>query len=107
MPSKAIRAIAYDTARNELTVTFVRGPTYVYSLVPATLAEAFATSEAKGVFHNTQLRDRYPFRKAASPPRAKPSSLLDQLRASAADMSDEAGVPVGRADATPVKVGLP
>jgi hypothetical protein len=100
MPSKAIRAIAYDAARNELTVTFVRGPTYVYSLVPAALAEAFATSEAKGVFHNANVRDHYPFRKAMSPPRAKPSSLLDQLRASADMSADETGV-------APVKVGLP
>ena len=64
MPSKAIRSFAYDEARNELTVTFTTGRGYVYSLVPADVAAAFAASETPGRFHNERLRDRYPFRKA-------------------------------------------
>lgn len=79
MPSKAIRAVAYDPERNELTVTFVRGMTYVYSLVPAALAEAFAASPGKGAFHNEHLRDRYPFRKlrAEAPPSPALKAMLE------------------------------
>jgi hypothetical protein len=82
MASKAIRAFDYDEARNELTVTFTRGPTYVYSLVPPAVAAAFAASPSTGVFHNTHLRDRYPFRKIKAVVEESPGSLLEQLRAS-------------------------
>lgn len=61
--SRAIRSAAYDEARNELTVHFASGRGYVYSLVPADVAAAFAASTSQGRFHNEHLRDRYPFRK--------------------------------------------
>lgn len=82
MPSTAIRDIAYDEIRNELTVTFTTGKIYTYALVPASVAEAFRASRTKGNFFNDTIRDRYPFAKvsaAADPPVA---SLFDALRAS-------------------------
>ena len=72
--SRAIRSFAYDETRNELTVTFTTGRGYVYSLVPAEVAAAFAASESPGRFHNERLRDRYPFRKARD--LAPPSDTL-------------------------------
>jgi hypothetical protein len=83
MASKAIRAFDYDEARNELTVTFSRGPTYVYSLVPAAVATAFAASPSPGAFHNAHLRDRYPFRKVKAA--AGPSPALRDLLAASVD----------------------
>ena len=85
MASKAIRAFDYDEARNELTVTFTRGPTYVYWLVPAAVAAAFAASPSPGVFHNTHLRDRYPFRKVKAAPGPSSGALRELLAASVAD----------------------
>jgi lysyl-tRNA synthetase class 2 len=82
MASKAIRAFDYDEARNELTVTFTRGPTYVYSLVPAGVAAAFAASPSPGVFHNAELRDRYPFRKVKAMPGPSSGALRELLAAS-------------------------
>ena len=83
MASKAIRAFDYDASRNELTVTFSRGPTYVYSLVPAAVATAFAASPSPGVFHNAHLRDRYPFRKVKAA--TGPSRALRELLAASVD----------------------
>lgn len=82
MPSKAIRAHTYDETRNELTVTFIRGPTYVYSLVLPAVVAAFEASPSKGAFHNANIRDRYPFRKIKAVVEESPGSLLEQLRAS-------------------------
>jgi hypothetical protein len=85
MASKAIRAFDYDEARNELTVTFTRGPSYVYSLVPAAIATAFAASPSPGVFHNAHLRDRYPFRKVKAAPGPSSGALRELLAMSVAD----------------------
>jgi hypothetical protein len=92
MRSKAIRTFDYDESRNELTVTFTRGPTYVYSLVPAAVATAFAASPSPGAFHNAELRDRYPFRKVKAAPAVSSGALREMLAASVA---------AGGVDATP------
>jgi hypothetical protein len=81
MPSQVIRALAYDAERNELTVSFVSGRVYVYSLVPPAVFAALEATASKGAFFNQHVRDRYPFRKAKADG-AAPSSLLEQLRAS-------------------------
>lgn len=87
MPSRAIRSFAYDEIRNELTVSFPRGRSYVYSLVPAAVAEAFAASRAKGAFHNELIRDRYPFRRIKTD--ASPSSALRELLSASVEAGDE------------------
>ncbi len=75
MPSSVIRDFEYDPARYELTVNFVSGKVYVYSLVPAPVADAFAEAAAKGVYFNENVRDRFPFRKE----RAKQSESGERL----------------------------
>jgi hypothetical protein len=73
MPSSVIRAFDYDRQRNELTVTFVTGRIYVYSLVPPAVAAALRTSFSKGAFFNREIRNRYPAREitpAATAPAA-------------------------------------
>ena len=89
MPSRAIRSFAYDETRNELTVSFPRGRTYVYSLVPAGVAEAFAASPAKGAFHNEAIRERYPFRRVKADGAASASSALRELLSASVEAEDE------------------
>jgi hypothetical protein len=62
MPSSVIRSFDYASDRNELTVTFVTGRVYVYSLVPPAVAEALRASFSKGAFFNREIRNRYPVR---------------------------------------------
>jgi lysyl-tRNA synthetase class 2 len=81
VPSSVIRDISYDPARNELTVALTTDKTYVYSLVPAAVAEAFAAATGKGAFFNEHIRDRFPFRKERATP-AEHDSLREALRRS-------------------------
>jgi hypothetical protein len=90
MPSRAIRSFAYDETRNELRVSFPRGRTYVYSLVPAGVAEAFAASHSKGAFHNELIRDRYPFRRVKADAAASASSALRELLSASVEAGDDA-----------------
>ncbi len=80
MPSRAIRSFDYDAERHELTITFERGRTYVYSLVPAAVAVAFLAAPSKGAFHNIRIRDRYPYRRLKTTSASVP--LRDALVAS-------------------------
>lgn len=96
MPSKAIRAFAYDETRNELTVSFPRGRIYVYSLVPAAVAAAFAETPAKGAFHNEHIRDRYPFRRIKADAAASASSALRELLAASVEAEDDETKAAGR-----------
>jgi hypothetical protein len=84
MPSSVIRDIAYDSERTELKVSFVSGKVYIYALVPAAVAAALANADAKGVYFNAHVRDRYPFRKARAPApgEADRASLHAALKAS-------------------------
>ena len=82
MPSRAIRATAYDESRNELTVTFVSGRAYIYALVPPDVAAALKAAASQGAFVNAHIRDRYPHRPAKVEPRTAASSLRDALLAS-------------------------
>jgi hypothetical protein len=89
MPSRAIRAFVYDETRNELTVGFPRGRTYLYSLVPAAVAEAFAASPTKGAFHNELIRDRYPFRRIKPDAAASASFALRELLSASVEAEGE------------------
>jgi lysyl-tRNA synthetase class 2 len=85
MPSGVIRDSTYDAGRHELTVRFAGGRAYIYSLVPAAVADALAGAPSKGAYFNAHIRDRYPFRKVAASVAAetpKRPSLLAALKAS-------------------------
>jgi hypothetical protein len=62
MPSSVIRRFVYDQSESRLWVEFTTGRKYVYSDVPADVAEAFRAAFAKGIYFNTRIRDRFPFR---------------------------------------------
>jgi hypothetical protein len=62
MPSSVIRRFVYDQTEAALWVEFTTGRRYVYSDVPAEVAEAFRGAFAKGVYFNTRIRDRFPHR---------------------------------------------
>jgi lysyl-tRNA synthetase class 2 len=62
MPSTVIRRFFYDETDHALWVEFVSGRRYVYSGVPHEVAETFRTAFSKGVYFNTRIRDRYPYR---------------------------------------------
>ena len=62
MPSTVIRRFVYDQTAGDLWVEFTTGRRYVYSDVPAEVADAFRSAFAKGIYFNTRIRDRYPYR---------------------------------------------
>ena len=66
MPSSVIRAFDYDPARNELTVTFVTGRVYIYSLVPPAVIAEMQRAFSKGAFFNREIRNKYPSRELAA-----------------------------------------
>ena len=61
--SAAIREIDYDARRSRLRVTFVSGERYAYDNVPAKAHRAFIEAESKGRFFQSEIRDRYPYRR--------------------------------------------
>lgn len=62
MPSSVIRRFAYCPDSSELWVEFTTGRRYVYSDVPREVADTFRSAFAKGVYFNTRIRDRFPYR---------------------------------------------
>lgn len=62
MPSSVIRRFVYCPDNSELWVEFTTGRRYVYSEVPEEVANTFRSAFAKGVYFNTRIRDRYPYR---------------------------------------------
>jgi lysyl-tRNA synthetase class 2 len=88
MPSTVIRDFSYDEARNELTVNFRSSKVYVYTLVPPSVAAAFASAPSPGAFFNETIRDRYGWRQAKVEARREKEpgmSLRDALKASRED----------------------
>lgn len=61
MPSKVIRAFAYDAPSRTLAVTFTSGRRYRFHEVPAETFEAMRAAFAKGEFFNKAVRGRYRF----------------------------------------------
>ncbi len=51
-------------ARNELTIRFVDGGTYVYGMVPRSVFDALLDADSPGGFVNQQVKPRYPVRSA-------------------------------------------
>jgi hypothetical protein len=62
MPSSVISRFVYDQNERQLWVEFTTGRRYVYSEVPDEVASAFRSAFAKGVYFNTRIRDRFPYR---------------------------------------------
>lgn len=86
MATPAIRDFSYDEARNELTVQFSTGRTYVYMLVPPQVFTAMTAVPSKGGYHNTHIKDRYPFRKVrGDDAQMEKPSLRDALLRSAGE----------------------
>jgi hypothetical protein len=67
MPSTVIRRFVYDSDREELWVEFVTGRRYVYEGVPESVASTFRSAFAKGVYFNSRIRDRFPYREVVHP----------------------------------------
>jgi hypothetical protein len=65
MPSSVIRRFAYCPDSGDLWVEFTTGRRYVYSDVPEEVANTFRSAFAKGVYFNTRIRDRYPYREVS------------------------------------------
>jgi KTSC domain len=65
MPSKVIRAFRYEPTKAELHVEFQSGRRYVYQDVPEEMYRAMQAAFSKGVFFNTNIRDRFVFTEAA------------------------------------------
>ena len=65
MPSHVIRRFVYDQTAGNLWVEFMTGRKYVYSDVPQEVADAFRSAFSKGIYFNTRIRDRFPFREVA------------------------------------------
>lgn len=89
MPSVVIRSFEYDSARNELTVSFRTGKVYIYTLVPPSVAAAMRAALSKGAYFNENIRDKYHHRQTQGDvPRVTTTdgrSLLDILKASTDD----------------------
>ena len=62
MPSSVIRRFVYDETEENLWVEFITGRRYVYFGVPYEVADTFRGAFSKGVYFNTRIRDRFPFR---------------------------------------------
>ncbi|WP_343917299.1 KTSC domain-containing protein [Agrococcus citreus] len=62
--SSSVDAVGFDPARNELTIRFVDGGTYVYGMVPIAIFEALLDADSIGRFVNDRIKPRYPFRSA-------------------------------------------
>ena len=60
MPSNVIRRFMYVPETSELTIEFVTGRRYVYSGVPASVAQGFVAAASKGRFFNAEIRNRFP-----------------------------------------------
>ena len=61
-PSTVIRGAWYLPEREQLDLLFTSGRRYVYSNVPANIADAFASAESKGRYYNFEIRNRFPCR---------------------------------------------
>ena len=67
MISSSIAAIGWDRKSSTLYVNFKTGKKYAYDSVSGETFESFLTAESKGLFFNTEIRDKYSMRRLASP----------------------------------------
>ncbi len=62
--SSSVDAVGFDAARNELTIRFVSGETYIYGMLPRAEYERLLAADSVGAFVNRRIKPRYPVRKA-------------------------------------------
>jgi hypothetical protein len=60
--SSFVKSVQYDVFARELTVRLFGG-LYVYEDVPEEIYRAFLAAESKGAFYNSQIRDRFAFKR--------------------------------------------
>lgn len=58
-PSTSIDEISYDEARQQLTVTFTGGQTFIHLGVPSGIYAAFVAAGHRGSFYAERIRDSY------------------------------------------------
>ena len=63
--SSLIRSAFYWPERKELELLFWSGRRYLYSDVPAAVAEGFVGAGSKGSFYNRRIRNCFPCRELA------------------------------------------
>ncbi len=57
--SRAIRAVGYSKSLRALEIEFIRGGTYRYLEVPATVYRELLVARSKTRFYNANIRGRY------------------------------------------------
>ncbi|MCH1883335.1 KTSC domain-containing protein [Agrococcus sp. ARC_14] len=62
--SSSIEAVGFEPTRNELTVRFVGGASYIYGMVPRAVFDELLAAASKGRFVNQHIKPRYPVRSA-------------------------------------------
>ena len=58
--SSVIRGAWYQPDRRELELELWSGRRYLYTQVPAAVAEGFASASSKGSFYNGRIRNCFP-----------------------------------------------
>ena len=62
--SSVVEAIGYDSASRELYVRISKsGETYVYYAVEEWVFEEFRRADSKGIYYNTNIKNRYDYGK--------------------------------------------
>ncbi|MBN2466069.1 KTSC domain-containing protein [candidate division WOR-3 bacterium] len=61
-------SVSYDEGSRRLIITFRSGSVYEYTDVPRDVYLGISAAPAKGVYLNTYVKDRYPFRVTTSGP---------------------------------------
>ena len=69
--SSLIRRALYRPEAGELELLLSGGRRYVYSDVPAAVAEGFRDAESKGRFYNARIRNCFPCREVGHAPRRR------------------------------------
>jgi hypothetical protein len=59
-------SVSYDEGSRRLVITFRSGSVYEYTDVPHDVYVGISAAPAKGVYFNTYVKDRYPFRVTTS-----------------------------------------
>jgi len=61
--SREIEWIGYEHEKSLLQVEFISGPVYQYARVPLTVYESFMTAPSYGVFFESYIKGKYPYRR--------------------------------------------